>query len=86
MYCTKIVQATLDWACLYGEHKANKNPMPAAAILRAQIEEKLANRIPAVLSLKIKQASELLPTGIAEIDSMVGGGIPRGSITEISGA
>jgi len=60
--------------------------MSAAAILRAQIEEKLANRIPAAVSLKIKQPPELLPTGITEIDAMLDGGIPRGCITEISGA
>ena len=59
--------------------------MPAAATIRLQIETKLANRIPAALGLKIKQAPELFPTGISEVDAILGGGIPRGSITEVSG-
>jgi hypothetical protein len=60
--------------------------MPPAAALRVQIEAKLANRVPAALTLKIRQAPELFATGMANVDAMIGGGIPRGSITEISGA
>jgi hypothetical protein len=46
----------------------------------------LANRVPAALTLKIKQAPELFPTGISEVDAALGGGLPRGSITEVAGA
>lgn len=60
--------------------------MLSAAAIRLQIETKLANRVPAALTLKIKQAPELFATGIAEVDAVVSGGIPRGSITEVSGA
>ena len=60
--------------------------MSSAAAIRLQIETKLANRVPAALTLKIKQAPELFATGIAEVDAVLSGGIPRGSITEISGA
>lgn len=60
--------------------------MAKAANLRAQIEAKLANRIPAALSLKIRHSPELFSTGIAGIDALLNGGIPRGAITEISGA
>lgn len=60
--------------------------MPSAAALRIQIEAKLAQRVPAALTLKIRQTPELFATGMAEVDAMLGGGIPRGSITEISGA
>jgi hypothetical protein len=60
--------------------------MASAANLRLQIEVTLANRVPAALTLKIKQAPELFATGIAEVDAVLSGGIPRGSITEISGA
>jgi hypothetical protein len=60
--------------------------MASAARLRLEIEATLANRVPAALTVKIKQSPELFPTGISEIDSALGGGIPRGSITEISGA
>jgi RecA/RadA recombinase len=60
--------------------------MPSASAVRLQIEIKLANRVPAALSLKIKQAPELFPTGIGEVDAILGGGVPRGSITEVAGA
>jgi hypothetical protein len=68
-----------------GEHKANTS-MPSAATIRLEIETKLTNRVPGALKLKIKQAPELFPTGIAEIDAILNGGIPRGNITEVSGA
>lgn len=42
--------------------------------------------MPAALTLKIRQATELFSTGIEEVDAVLGGGIPRGSITEIAGA
>jgi hypothetical protein len=60
--------------------------MPSTATLRLQIETTLANRVPAALALKIKQAPELFPTGINEVDAVLNGGIPRGSITEVCGA
>jgi hypothetical protein len=60
--------------------------MSSAPAVRLQIETKLANRVPAALSLKIKQAPELFPTGICEVDAVLGGGVPRGSITEVAGA
>jgi recombination protein RecA len=60
--------------------------MATAANLRAQIEGTLSKRIPAALSLKIKQSPEFFATGIAEADAILEGGIPRGSVTEISGA
>jgi hypothetical protein len=60
--------------------------MAAAHAIRDQIEATLAQRVPAALTLKIKQAPELFATGMAEVDEMLGGGIPRGSITEVSGA
>lgn len=60
--------------------------MSASSAIRLQVESKLAHRVPAALTLKIKQAPELFSTGISEIDAMLGGGIPRSSITEVSGA
>src|SRR3984885_15352533 len=60
--------------------------MSSAPAVRLQIETKLANRVPAALSLKIKQAPKLFPTGISEVDAILGGGVPRGSITEAAGA
>lgn len=60
--------------------------MATAANLRTQIEGSLSKRIPAAFSLKIKQPPELFSTGIDEADTILEGGIPRGSITEICGA
>jgi hypothetical protein len=59
--------------------------MPSAAALREQIESVLARRIPAALSVLPRSAPELLPTGIAEVDAMLGGGLPLGGVTEIIG-
>ena len=60
--------------------------MSTSAAIRLQVEAALAKRVSAALSLKIKQAPELFSTGIAEVDAVLGGGIPRGSITEVAGA
>jgi hypothetical protein len=38
--------------------------MSSTAAIRLQIETTLANRVPAALSLKIKQAPEVFHTGI----------------------
>lgn len=59
--------------------------MSSASAIRVEIEARLAQRVPAALTLKIKQAPELFSTGMAEVDAMLGGGVPRGSITEVSG-
>jgi hypothetical protein len=59
--------------------------MPSAATLRVQIESALAQRIPGALSPRIHHPPELFPVGIAELDALLQGGIPRGGITEISG-
>ena len=60
--------------------------MANAYSIRAQIETTLAERLPAALTLKIKHAPELFATRIAAVDEMLHGGIPRGCITEVSGA
>jgi len=59
--------------------------MAAAHTIRLQIETKLAERVPAALTLKIKHAPEVFATGITAVDKILGGGIPRGCITEVSG-
>lgn len=59
--------------------------MLASAAIRLQVETTLAKRVPAAFTLKIKQAPELFSTGIDDVDAMLGGGIPRGSISEIAG-
>ncbi len=59
--------------------------MPSAAVLREQIESVLAMRIPAALSALPRSAPELLPTGIAEVDTLLEGGLPLGGVTEVIG-
>jgi hypothetical protein len=60
--------------------------MPTAQQLRAQIEAKLANRIPSALSPAPRLIRETITTGIPEIDQLTNGGLPLGAITEIIGA
>src|SRR5271169_96012 len=59
--------------------------MPSATALREQIESVLALRIPAALSVPPRSAPELLPTGIAEVDTLLEGGLPLGGVTEVIG-
>ena len=58
--------------------------MPAAALLRLQIERSLQARFPAALS-PAPRAIETIPTGIGEIDDLLDGGLPCGAISEIDG-
>ena len=60
--------------------------MPPAAALHAQIESALAQRVPKPLEYKPLVAAERVATGIVEVDQLIGGGIPRGCLTEICGA
>jgi recombination protein RecA len=66
-----------------GEEKANMN---TAAELRKQIESALAERIPAALSMRPAAVPELVSCGIAEVDAALGGGLPLGGISELTGA
>jgi hypothetical protein len=59
--------------------------MPAATLLRIEIERSLANRFPAALS-PAPRVVEAAPTGIAEVDNLLDGGLPTGAITELAGA
>jgi len=59
--------------------------MRSAALIRQEIESSLAARIPAALSVRFQPAPELIPTGIAEVDDLLQGGLPLGSLAEITG-
>src|SRR6266508_4655430 len=59
--------------------------MKAAAELRGQIESALAGRIPAALSPRPLRSPELISCGVAEVDALLGGGLPLGSILELTG-
>ncbi len=61
----------------------------ASAALRAQLEEALRTRFAAPVAVPAarlgnRPAAEMLPTGIAAIDSLCGG-LPRGALSEIVG-
>jgi hypothetical protein len=60
--------------------------MSSASLLRAQIESALAPRFPNSLEYKPPLTPERVSTGIKSIDELVGGGIPRGCLTEIYGS
>src|ERR1700734_261380 len=60
--------------------------MSAATALRLQIETTLEGRFPSALSPVSRAACEVVPTGIAAVDSLLDGGLPIGAISEITGA
>src|SRR5664279_5406306 len=59
--------------------------MSKAALLRKQIEEDLASRIPSALTPVTRTIREVQATGIQEIDTALSGGLPVGAICEIAG-
>lgn len=60
--------------------------MSSASALRARIESSLAHPFPNALEYKPPLSPERVNTGIKSIDEMVGGGVPRGCLSEIYGA
>ncbi|HUO61136.1 MAG TPA: ATPase domain-containing protein [Candidatus Acidoferrales bacterium] len=60
--------------------------MSTAAEIRKMVESALETRIPAALSFRPAHHTELLPCGVSEVDTMLGGGLPLGGITEMTGA
>jgi recombination protein RecA len=60
--------------------------MPSAAALRLEIEHALERRFPAALTPAPRTIREVAATGIATVDEMLGGGLPVGAISELTGA
>ena len=56
-----------------------------AAVLRQEIEAKLTHRIPGALSPIVQQAPRLQSTGNARLDALLNGGLPLGSVCEVTG-
>ena len=56
-----------------------------SAVLKQEIEAKLASRIPASLSPQPFQAPRLISSGVVELDELLGGGLPLGGVTEFTG-
>jgi hypothetical protein len=60
--------------------------MRSTAALRQQIESSLSARIPGALSVHFNSAPELVATGVPEVDALLNGGLPLGSLSEITGS
>jgi recombination protein RecA len=56
-----------------------------SALLKREIEAKLASRIPGALSPPAQQAPRLISSGVPQIDALLGGGLPIGGISEFTG-
>lgn len=56
-----------------------------AALSKAEIETEVASRFGDAFKLHEKGPAEMLSSGLPQIDSFTGGGLPRGAITEIFG-
>lgn len=56
-----------------------------AAISKAEIESTMAARFGDAFKHHEARSAEVIATGVAHIDSLAGGGLPRGAITEIFG-
>jgi recombination protein RecA len=80
------VQGRVEIAHCFGEYKANIFLMPSASAIRLQIEAKLARKIPSALTPAPKIIRPVAATGVSEVDTLLEGGLPVGSITEMVGA
>lgn len=56
-----------------------------SAVLKREIEAKLASRVPGALSPQAVQQPRQIGSGIPEIDGLLGGGLPIGGVTEFTG-
>lgn len=59
--------------------------MSSASALRLQIESALAAKIPSALTPQPKLLRPVAPTGIPQVDQLIGGGLPLGAISELAG-
>jgi hypothetical protein len=56
-----------------------------AVFSKAEIESEITSRFGSAFKLQEKRLAEVISSGIAQVDSFIGGGLPRGAITEIFG-
>ena len=59
--------------------------MNAAALLRSKIQASLAPYLQTELEFRPYASPDLVASGIPELDTLVGGGLPRGALTEVCG-
>ena len=57
----------------------------SAAVLKREIEAKLADRVPSALSPLVQSSPRVQPAGNKALDELLGGGFPLGSLCEVSG-
>jgi recombination protein RecA len=60
--------------------------MFSSSFIRLQVESELSSRIPAALTPLPRTIRPKNPTGIPELDDLLGGGFPIGAVTELVGA
>jgi recombination protein RecA len=56
-----------------------------AAFSKAEIESEISSRFGSAFKPHEKRPAEVVSTGICEVDSFIGGGLPRGAIAEVFG-
>lgn len=56
------------------------------ALLRSELEDRLADKAPGALSPRLRRESERLACGVETLDVALGGGVVVGAITELVGA
>jgi hypothetical protein len=56
-----------------------------AAFSKAEIESEIASRFGSAFNLHEKRPTEIIPSGVPQIDAFMLGGLPRGAITEVFG-
>ena len=59
--------------------------MRSSSAIREQIEAALSHRIPSALTVKPRSIRPVVATGVSELDALLGGGMPVGAITELTG-
>jgi recombination protein RecA len=59
--------------------------MQSASAIRLQIETALAHKVPSALTPVQKIIRPVAPTGVTAVDELLGGGLPVGAITEMTG-
>ena len=59
--------------------------MPIASAIRLQVESRLARKFPSALTPAQKMIRPVMPTGITAVDQLLDGGLPVGSIIEMTG-
>ena len=59
--------------------------MPSATALRIEIEHALEHRFPAALTPVPRTIREVAATGVRDVDALLGGGLPVGAISELTG-